>query len=463
MNPSGSQIEDTPATGIAHELRALLRLAAPIAVAQAGMALMGLVDTAVVGRVGPVALGAVGLGNGIFFGLAIAGLGLMMGLDPLISQAVGAGQLDRARLLLIQSGWLALLGTAVLSVPIILSPLLLEHLGTPPEVVAPARAFIFCRLPGLLPMLLFIGARSYLQGLGRTRALVVSTVLANVANLGLDVLFVFGKGPIPPMGAAGAGLATSLCSLFQFAVLAFYAREKSVGFTGARPSFKPDPAALKEALRIGLPVGLQLAAEVGIFSIAGILAGNLGEIPLAAHQVALALASFTFCFALGVGGAGGTRVGWAVGAGDSLAMRRRGFIAIATGAGLMAIFGLMFFFFPIQSAAVVSNSAEVLAATAPLLAIAALFQIADGTQAVGAGVLRGAADTRFSFLANLFGHYCVGLPVSLICGFVLKRGIIGIWWGLSAGLFTVALALLLRFNWISRRPAAANFASTYPS
>ncbi len=371
MLPSG---EIAKAGTIWEEARALFKLAAPIAAAQAGMALMGLVDTAVVGRVGAGPLGAVGLGNGIFFGLGIVGLGLMMGFDPLVAQAVGANQLQRARMLLVQSGWMALFATALLAIPIALAPLLLEPLGIPREVARDARSFILWRLPGLLPMLLFTGARSYLQGLGRVRALVISTVLANVVNLGLDVLFVFGKGPIPPMGAAGAGIATSLCSTLQFAVLAWAARAAHVGYRGAAVSFRPHLAELRASLQLGLPIGLQLGAETGVFALAGLLAGHLGKVPLAAHQVALSLASFTFCFAVGVGGAGSVRVGWGIGARDQPAVRRSGFVALGAGAGIMSISALLFLFFPTEAARLLSDSPEVVAATAPLLAVAALFQ-----------------------------------------------------------------------------------------
>jgi MATE family multidrug resistance protein len=443
-----------PAKTLAEEVRSLLKLAGPIALAQAGMSMMGLVDTAVVGRVGADSLAAAGLGNGIFFGVAIVGLGWMMGFEPLVAQAIGAGRREHARVLLIQSAWMALFATLVLCVPIALSGFCLEPLGIEPGVAHEARSFILCRLPGVFPMLLFSGARAYLQGLGYTRAMVVSMVLANLANFGLDVVLVFGAGPIPPLHAAGAGLATSVCSAVQCVVLLWFARPQSVNYDGPSVSLRPDKKELRAALRVGFPVGLQLGAEIGVFSIAGFLAGKLGAIPLAAHQVALALASFTFCFALGVGGAGAVRVGWAVGARAPLAMRRSGFVALATGASVMSISAVVFYFFPYQVARIISDSPEVLATAAPLLAVAALFQIADGLQAVGAGVLRGLGDTRFAFIANACCHYLIGLPIALICGLVLHRGVIGIWWGLSSGLFCVAAALVTRFVLISRKAQA---------
>ena len=450
-----SSAEVVRAKNVAEEIPALMRLAAPIALTQAGLALMGVVDCAVVGRYSAAQLGAVGLGNCIFFGIAVAGLGLMMGFDPLIAQSIGAGNRSRARKLLFQAAWMALFATLVLALPIALAALLLRLpiLGIDPDVAKMAEGFIWIRLPGLLPMLLYTGTRSYLESLGRVRALLVSTVLANLCNFGLDLLLVFGRGPIPPLGALGAGIATDCCATLQFLVLAWAANGRRVGFTES-VSKKIDREELKLALQVGVPLGLQVGAEVGAFALAGIIAGHLGTLPLAAHQLALSLASFTFCFALGIGGAGSVRVGWAVGARDEKAMRRSGFVALGAGACVMSISAMCFLFFPAQVARLISDRPEVIAAAVPLLGVAALFQIADGIQAVGAGILRGAGDTRFPFYANVGSHYLVGLPIALVCGFVLHRGILGIWWGLSCGLFAIALSLALRFAAISRRAIA---------
>jgi multidrug resistance protein, MATE family len=450
---------------IVAELRALFRLAAPIAAAQAGLALMGLVDTAVVGRLGAGPLAAVGLGNGIFFALGLSGLGVMMGFDPLFAQALGGKRPHHARKLLGQAGWMALFCTLLLAVPIALLPLGLERAGVAHEVAEGARSFMFWRLPGLFPMYLFAGARSYLQAHGKVRAVVFSTVLANVANLLLDVLFVFGKGPIPAMGAAGSGLATTLCTVLQFAVLAVAARALEVPAASdpaasldrsaaASERRGPHPGELARVLKIGLPVGLQMAAETGVFALVGLLAARLGKDQMAAHQVALALASFTFCFAVGVGAAGSVRVGWAVGAQNQHAVRLRGLCAFAGGAGIMSISALLFWLFPAAIARTISDRPDVVKASVPLLAVTAAFQIADGVQAVGAGVLRGAGDTRIPLVANLVGHWTIGLPVALWLGYGLGLGVIGLWWGLCAGLSAVAATLLLRFLRLSSRPIA---------
>jgi multidrug resistance protein, MATE family len=433
----------TPAVA---ELRSLLRLAAPIAFTQAGYALMGLVDTAVVGRLGAAPLGAVGLANGLFFALAVVGLGAMLGLDPLFAQAVGARDEARAHELIWQGLWLSALVTLVLALPIAALPLVLEPSGIAPEVARDARLYLWWRLPGLWPMLAFAALRSFLQSSHRLRALVLATVLANVANLGLDILLVFGGLGLPAMGAPGAGLATALCAFLQFAILASAVRPGP-----RRPARAID---LRKALAVGIPVGLQMGAEVGVFALVGVLAGRLGALSLAAHQIAISLASFTFCAAVGVGMAGTVRVGWAIGARDTPAARRSGLTAFAGGAGIMTVAALCFWLAPRALARMLTDQPEVIAAAVPLLAVCAVFQLSDGIQGVGSGVLRGAGDTRFTFLANLLGHYAVGLPVAILLGFELGQGVIGLWWGLCAGLTAVAIALAVRFLRLSSREIA---------
>src|SRR5689334_7953050 len=204
------------------EFRELMKLAIPISIAQGGQALMGLVDTLVVGRAGTSALAAVGLANSLFFAVSGLGMGLMMGFDPLLSQAFGAKNATRARALLWQGGWMALFAGLVLGTLVAVVPEVLPLFGYVREDLAEARAYLYWRAPSLVLMLAFLTVRGYLQSAASTRPLVVATVVANILNLGADILFVFGGSvlpegywplsEIPPMGAAGAALATLLCT-----------------------------------------------------------------------------------------------------------------------------------------------------------------------------------------------------------------------------------------------------------
>lgn len=439
------------ATGsIREELAALWRLALPLALAQAGQALMGMVDTGVLGRLSASAQGAAGLGNSLTFTVTFFGMGVMMGLDPLISQAVGAGNHGRARSLLWQGFWLALATSAVVIAVLALVPLWLEELGVDIDVAVGAKSYMWWRLAGVPATLLFIGTRSYLQGVGRPQALFWAMVVANVANFGLDVLLVFGAGPVPPLGVAGAAIATTLCAWLQFGLLAFFLGPPPVIVQRA-----PDLVQVLKAARVGLPVGLHLIVESGVFSLAGVLAGRLGEASMAAHQIALTWASFTFCVAVGIGAAGTVRVGWGIGAGDTKAARRSGLAALGSGAAWMVGAATLFVVMPGPLARVMSSKPEVISIASALFAVTAVFQISDGVQAVGAGALRGAGDTRFPFWANLVGHWLIGLPIAIVLGVWGTLGVVGVWWGLSAGLTAVAIAVFVRFLVVTRRHVRA--------
>ncbi len=443
------------------EFRQLLALALPLALMQAGHSAMGAVDTAVVGHTGPVQLAGVGLGNGLFFAIAFFGIGLMMGADPLISQAVGAGDLVRARRLYWQVSYTALGASLFLALPVLVVIQLLRPLGIPPDVAASASSFMAWRIPGLAPIFLFYAARSYLQAVGRERWLLYVTLAANVVNLLGDLLFVFGgqglplwTGPlrwVPPMGAAGSALVTSTTTLLEFLVLALVVSRVPLPPGTRRGLHAPLPADLRRILRVGTPIGLHLCAEVGVFALAGFLAGRFGAASLAAHQVALTYGSLTFTFAAGVGNAGSVRVGYAIGAGDTPLARRAGLLAFAVGTAFMGCMAILLLLFPGALVRAMTDSAEVAQLAVPLLAIAALFQVSDGIQGVGAGVLRGAGDSHFTFLANVVGHWVIGLPVALLLGFVAHEGVFGIWWGLAAGLSAVAVALAWRFWRLSAR------------
>lgn len=426
--------------GLKTEISALLTLATPVALAQAGQAAMGLVDTAVVGRLSATAQGGVGIGNGVTFTVFVLGLGILLALDPLISQAIGAREPKQAREAYWQGLWLCAIFSAILAVPLAIIPWFFEAAGVEPAMAVEARKFVLWRIPGILPFFLFTAARSYLQGQGRPAILVWAMLIANVLNFGLDVVLVFGAGPIPALGVPGAAIATNLCSVLQWVILVW-----AIGPAPADAVKKFSREIAAKIVRVGLPIGLQMSAEVGVFALAALLAGKLGEASAAAHQVAITWGSLSFCFAIGIGNAASTRVGWAIGAGDTPGARLAGKSAFIAGIAVMGVWAFIFSAFPFAIARVLTNQADVLALAVPLMGVTALFQISDGVQAVGAGVLRGIADTRFAFIANVAGHYLVGLPIAVLFGLRLGFGVQGLWWGLCAGLTAVAVLLPLRF------------------
>jgi len=434
------------------ELKELFRLAAPLAAAQAGTQLMGLVDVAVLGRLGARELAGAGMANAVFFAISVVGLGIILGLDPLISQAVGAGNHERARHVLWQGVWLSVLVTAALTVILVPASFAMPLIGAAPEIVGPARTYLLIRTAGLLPFLMFWVFRAYLQAHHVARPMLVSVVLANVLNVILDIAFVFGVGDwIPAMGVAGAALATVGCTIVELAIVAAAARKMDASKGVDR---LPERAAIAQAARVGMPIGLHMGAEVGIFALVALLAGRLGTLHLAAHQLVIGIAAFTFTVAVGVASAGSVRVGNAIGARDAEATRVAGNATFIGGLIVMGISALMFWLFPGTLARIFTNQPDVITAAIPLMLVAAVFQISDGVQAAGAGVLRGAADTKYTFYANMVGHWAIGLPIALWLGFSRGFGVVGLWWGLCVGLTVVAVLLFVRFERLSRTAIA---------
>lgn len=446
--------------GLSAEIKKLVALAIPLAAVQVGSNFFGVADTAIVGRLGAVPLAAVGIGHSVFFGGSIVGNGIMMGFDPLMSQALGAGDEARARQLLWQSIWMALIVGGVLTVPLIAIAPFLELFGIERAVALMGGDYLWVRTLSLIPLLVFLGARSYLQAKGRTASLVWGIVAANLLNVILTMWIAFGGGRLPDwtgplrlmpaMGAVGAAIASVACVLLQLSFVAIALRRvPAPGFDASLRRFNARD--IRRAFWVGLPIGLQMTAEVGFFVIVTFLAGRLGALQLASHQIAMTLAGMTFSCALGVGAAASVRVGRGVGARSVSSVRRAGFTAFAIGGGVMALSALCFFLWPSELSRLLSSDANVLAIAAPLVAVAAFFQLSDGFQAIGAGVLRGAGDVKFAFVTNLIGHYAIGLPVALGLGLWADRGVIGLWWGICAGLTAVAVTLFARFALISRR------------
>jgi len=437
-------------TAFRTEVRQLLRLAGPLAAAQAGNQIMGLVDLAVVGRLGARELGAAGLGNAIFFTISIVGMGIVFGVDPMISQVFGGGDSVRARLVLWQGIWLAMGVTVVLTILLLFSPLLFPLFRVEPSLQPMAIQFLLVRTAGLAPLLLFLVVRAYLQAQHVTRPMVVAMLVGNVFNLVSDIVLVFGWGPFPRMGVAGAALSTDIGAVLQLAIVAWTVRSIQLPGHDAGVLHQARWSEIRQAIRLGLPIGLQMAAEIGVFALVGLLAGHLGAIHLAAHQLVLAFVSLTFTISVGVASAGSVRVGLAVGARDQARTRTAGFAAITGGIGFMLAGASIFASAPRALARLLTNQETVIAAAVPILLVAAVFQLSDGLQAIGAGILRGAGDTTFPLAANLVGHWLIGLPIALYLGFHRNMGIVGLWWGLCVGLTAVAIMLLFRFNRLSK-------------
>ncbi len=453
---TSTDVQETATFG--GELRALVRLGLPIVASMAGSQVLGFVDTAMVGRLDAVSLAAVGLGNGIFFTISLVAMGLVLGMDPLVSQAIGAKERSRARRVLWQAVWIALVASVPAMVLMLVGSAFVEKIGIDKVTAESAFQFVLGRFFNVVPFLVFTAGRTYLQAIGQAGVTAWAFVWTNIANFIGNVIFIYGDAGLawfglpgiglPALGVFGSGLSSTMASFV--ALMALY---RPLMRHGGRPEpedFRRDPETMRQIARLGKPIALHLLAEAGAFSLAGVFAGWLGPQALAGHQVALGLASMSFVFALGVANATAVRVGLAVGRNDSAGVRRAGFAGLLAGTLMMSVSILLFAFAPGLCARVLTDKPDVIRNAVPLLRIAAIFQLADAAQVIMAGALRGAGDTTTTQHVNMIGHYLVGLPLALVLGFVFHLGAEGIWWGLTAALFGVAITLVIQFVRLSR-------------
>ena len=430
--------------GFRQELAAMVRLSIPVVTVQCGLMAMGVADVAMVGRVGAEAIAAVALGNLYFFSVAIFGQGVLMALDPIMAQAIGAGD-DMAIARGLQRGFvLALLMSVLASVLLLPAGPVLEMLRQPAAVVPIAALYDVVSIAGIVPFYIFIVLRQSLQAMRLMRAIVVTIVVANAVNIALNWVLIFGQLGMPAMGAVGSAWATAASRWLMAMLLAVSAWPH---FRRYALPLRADALlipALRRMLAIGLPIGVQFMLEYGVFGVVGLLMGWLGTEQMAGHQIALNLASFTFMVPMGVSGAAAVLVGRAVGRGDSAEARRAALAGLVCGAGFMALSGALMLAAPDFFARFYTTDRTVLAVAASLIPLAGVFQIFDGIQVVAIGILRGVADTRTPMLINVLGFWLIGLPVIVWLGLATPAGPRGLWWGLVLGLAIVAVALLLR-------------------
>jgi len=422
-----------------------------VVVVQVGIMAMGVVDTIMVGHLSATALAAVALGNLYFFGCAILGMGALMGLDPVVAQALGAGD-HPAVARGVQRG--LILG-ALLSIPaaaaLMFGEQALRGMGQPAEVVPFAGSYARWTAPGVLPLYLFVVLRQSLQALRAMRPIIICIVAGNIINVVLNWVLIYGHLGAPALGVTGAAISTTIGRwALPFILLGLAWHQLGPALRPLRrESLELSP--LGRMFRLGLPIGIQTALEFTAFGAVGLMMGRLGTIPVAAHQVAINLASLTFMVPLGVGQAAAVLVGHAIGAADQSGARRAARASVVYGVGFMALTSMVFLLIPTQLAELYTNDVATIALAAALLPVAGVFQLFDGTQAVTAGILRGAGDTRVPMLINLGGFWLFGIPLSLLLGFRTSMGPVGLWWGLAAALAIVAAILTFRVNSLLRR------------
>ena len=439
-------------SGLAAEIAGLLRLAGPIAVSRFGALLLVLVDIAMLGHFDAIELAYYGLGNAVVMVLFLVGVGMLIGIAVLASQARGAGR-ERDCGTIWRVGLLHALalglGAALLSLA---AAPLLGLFGQEPGLAAGGGHAAIALGIGMPGALLFLASSLFLEAIGRPRAGVVVMFAGNIVNLGLNALLIEGWPTLGIDGAVGVGLATSAVRWLMALALAVYVlrlpEAERLNLRGPLDGPWQVSARLR---RLGYGFGLAQGLESSAFASLTVFAGHLGAAEVAAYQVAQNVVAFVFMLAVGIATATGVGVGHAVGRRDALGMARAGWTGVVAILACMATFGLLVILLPAPIAWLFSNDEAVLALAVPALAIAGLTMPPDGAQAVLMGALRGAGDVWMPTVLHLFAFVGVMMPAAWLFALPLGGGVDGLLWGAFAGVTAAASLLALRFRRISRR------------
>ncbi|MGD0830056.1 MAG: MATE family efflux transporter [Terracidiphilus sp.] len=437
------------------ELLAMIALAVPVVLSELGWTAQGIVDTIMVGRLGPAAIGAVALGNAVYFTPTLFCFGLLLGLDTLVAQAYGRNDHDECHRWLAQGVYMACILTVPLMLLLFAASFGFGPFGITPAVAVPAASYLRILTWGTLPLVLYGGTRRYLQAVGQVKAITVTIVAGNLLNWLFNWVLIYGRLGFPALGVNGSALSTLLSRIFiALAMIGFAWRyEHQRGHPLFARWAGPSLAKLRQLARLGLPAAGQMLLEVGAWNLVTLYAGKLTPVELATHTIVFNYASLTFMVPLGVSAAAAVSVGHAVGAGDAARARRAGWLALGLGTAFMLLAAATYLAIPGPLIALYTSNPEILALGRRLLWVVAAFEVFDGAQVVSTGALRGLGETRVPMLANLAGYWALGLPLGLTLCFTLRWGIYGLWIGLSIALAVISSTLVARWRRDSARLA----------
>lgn len=432
------------------DLKTLLVLGLPLVGSQLAQVSIQIVDTLMLGRYDVEVLAAVVLAGSLFFSTFIVGSGIAWAVTPLVAAAAAQGDRVRVRRVARMGLWASLIFSALVMPMLLSAERLFLALGQSPLLAEEAGAYLRIAAWGMIPALAVMLLKSYLAGLKRTGIVMWVTVLASVVNAALNWVFIFGHLGMPEMGAEGAALASVAMHTISVVVLAVYAARVLPEMELFHRFWRPDWAEFRQVVALGWPIGVASLAETGLFSASAIMVGWIGTTELAAHGIALQLATVTFMVHLGLSHAATVLAGEAYGQGDVAALKRgasaallaSGLVAVVTIAAMLSIPETLIGLFvgsddPMRPA--------ILAVGVGLVTAAAAFQAADGAQVVVISLLRGVQDTRVPMILATVAYWGIGAPAGYVIGIVLEGGAAGVWAGLISGLFAAALGLGWRF------------------
>jgi MATE family multidrug resistance protein len=433
-------------------------LAYPVMLSQLGQVAVGVADSMMVGRLGALELAASSLANSIFFVILMFGIGISMGLTPLVSKSFGKGKTHQISRLFSNSLLINFSTSLALFGVVLLFSQNLSILNQPKEVEVLALPFLLIITASLLPLMVFQTFKQLVEGLSQTKQAMFITIAANLVNVFLNWLFIWGNWGFPELGFLGAAWATLISRILMMVLMGAYVLySKRYADFGLRIfRFKPNWTLCKRVLKIGIPTGFQFIFEVSAFSAAAIMMGWIGVNALAGHQIALNLASISYMMATGLATAGMIRVSHYIGKEDYKGMREAGMVAFGMVATFMFVCALLFFLLRFFLPTLYIDDPQVISLAASLLVLAGLFQLSDGIQVVGLGVLRGLEDVKVPTIVTFLAYWGLGLPLGYLLAFKLGFAEKGIWIGLLIGLTLTAGMLLYRFNRLSKKKINAS-------
>ncbi len=423
-------------------------LSLPIIVGQIGQLTMSVADNIMVGRVGTESLAAASIGNALFMLIMVVGMGVSMAVTPLTAIARGAGRDEDCGVVLRQGLVVNMIFGIVLCGLTILAAQSIRYLNQPEAIVAPAILYMQVLGLSMIPLMLFQSFRQFAEGVSFLKPAMVITLIANLVNIFVNWVFIFGNLGAPALGLTGAGIATFSSRIFMAVCLVIVVMTAPAlkRFDPSLRYRKLDFSMMKQLLGIGIPGACQYFFEVSAFTASSVIVGWMGARELAAHQIARNLGSISFMGAMGISAAGTIRVSNALGRGNANDVRAAGFSATLLCAVFMGLAGIVFILLRNFLPGLYSLDSQVIDMAAGLIIVVAFFQLSDGTQAVGIGILRGITDMRIPTLLTLAAYWLIGLPAGYILAFPFDLGILGVWYGLLIGLSASALLMMLRFH-----------------
>lgn len=425
-----------------------LTLAVPVIFSQIGQVTVNLVDSIMVGHIGTTQLAAASFAINVFHVGMLFGLGITLGITPLVGHSLNAKASNNLGSWLKNSMLVNFIASILLCATMSSVVLFMNRMGQSKEVVQMAIPFYLIHVSSLIPLMLFFSFKQFFEGIGNTKIAMIITIVINLVNIALNYILIYGKLGFPAMGLNGSGCASLISRLIMPVIFLLVILRKPEFRTYLSDAIRAgfDKLKIRRIVSIALPIGLQMVIEILAFSIGAIMLGWISKESLAGHQVAISMASMTYMISFGLASGTTIRVSHAFGEHDRNELKQAIFASLHLVIAFMSLMGILFILLRNQLPLLFTSDPAVVEVAAGLLVVGAIFQIFDGTQVVLLGALRGMADVRIPMFLAFFSYIIVSLPISYLLAFTFNFGYYGVWTGFVFGLSTAAVLFGFRLK-----------------